>query len=299
MAIKEIPARSILQKARYDNSQWFGMDFSMNLYRGCNHGCIYCDSRSECYRNDDFDTVCVKKNALDILRRELRAKRSKGVVGIGAMSDSYNAFENKLEVTRGALKLIKEYGFGVSLETKGSLVTRDIDLFQDIAAAHSAIVKLTITVADDDLARTIEPYAASSSKRFEALRKLSEAGLYCGVLFTPTLPFITDTEENIRALVSSAAEHGAYFIYHMEGVTLRDRQRDHYYEKIATIDEELPDRYRETYGDRYMCNSPQAKENRELFRALCKEHGLAYRMHDIIKAYKREPDPAPIQTSLF
>lgn len=295
--VPTIKARTILQKVRYDGSKWFGLDYSMNLYRGCNHGCIYCDSRSECYRNDDFDTVKVKENAIKILQSELRPHRTKGVVGLGAMSDSYNPHEKELRVTRQALELLADCGYGISLETKSDLVTRDIDLFQQIAKKHSAIVKLTITAADDDLARIIEPHAPSSSKRFRALRELADAGIYCGVLFTPTLPFITDNEENIRTLVNAAAENGAQFIYHMEGVTMRDRQRDHFYEKISEYNPDLPGLYQKTFGDRYMCNSPHAKENRILFQNLCKEYGLTYRMNDIIKAYKREiPDP---QLSLF
>ena len=153
-----IRARSILQKVRY-GSEWFGVDYNMNLYRGCAHGCIYCDSRSECYRIDNFDQVHVKFDALAILRRELRSRRVRGVVGVGAMSDTYNPFERTLQVTRGALELIEEFGFGVSVDTKSTLITRDIDLLQAIGAHGGAVAKITITTADDNLARLIEPHA--------------------------------------------------------------------------------------------------------------------------------------------
>lgn len=296
--VQTIPAKTILQKVRYDGSKWFGTDYSMNLYRGCSHGCIYCDSRSACYRVDNFDTVRVKAYALDILRKELRSRRKKGVVGIGAMSDSYNPYESKLEVTRGALKLLEEYGFGLSIETKSTLITRDIDLLQAISHEHSAVVKLTITAADDRLSKAIEPHAPLSSKRFKALEKLASKELCCGVLFTPTLPFITDNENNIRKLVKAAAQSGAHFIYHMEGVTLRDRQRDYFYQKLKGIDPSLPDRYARTFGEKYMCTSPAARENRAIFREACKEQGLLYHMHDIIKAYKKADSPPP-QLSLF
>ncbi|WP_241963591.1 radical SAM protein [Gordonibacter sp. 28C] len=285
-----VRARSILQKVRHHGDEWFGIDYNMNLYRGCCHGCIYCDSRSECYRVDDFDRVRVKFDALAILRRELRSRRVRGVVGVGAMSDTYNPFERDLQVTRGALELLAEHGFGVSVDTKSTLVARDVDLLRAIGGAGGAIAKLTVTTADDDLARLVEPHAPAPSERFAALAELAEAGVFCGVLFTPTLPWVTDDDATVRGVVEGAAAAGARFVYHMTGVTMRDRQRDHFLERIAAVDPALPDRYRRTFGDRYFCNSPRAAENRALFRALCKEHGLLWRMPDIIAAYK------PVQT---
>ncbi|MBC2890059.1 SPL family radical SAM protein [Gordonibacter massiliensis (ex Traore et al. 2017)] len=293
-----VRARSILQKVRHHGDEWFGIDYNMNLYRGCCHGCIYCDSRSECYRVDDFDRVRVKFDALAILRRELRSRRVRGVVGVGAMSDTYNPFEHDLNVTRSALELLAEHGFGVSVDTKSTLVTRDIDLLRAIGGAGGAIAKLTITTADDRLARLIEPHAPAPSERFAALTELAEAGVFCGVLFTPTLPWVTDDETTVRGVVEGAAAAGARFVYHMTGVTMRDRQRDHFLERVAAVDPALPDRYRRAFGDRYFCNSPRAAENRALFRALCKEHGLLWRMPDIIAAYK-PAQPVGSQGSLF
>ncbi len=293
-----VRARSILQKVRHHGDEWFGIDYNMNLYRGCCHGCIYCDSRSECYRVDDFDRVRVKFDALAILRRELRSRRVRGVVGVGAMSDTYNPFERDLNVTRGALELLAEHGFGVSVDTKSTLVTRDIDLLRAIGGAGGAIAKLTITTADDRLARLIEPHAPAPSERFAALAELAEAGVFCGVLFTPTLPWVTDDETTVRGVVEGAAAAGARFVYHMTGVTMRDRQRDHFLERVAAVDPALPDRYRRAFGERYFCNSPRAAESRALFRALCKEHGLLWRMPDIIAAYK-PAQPVGSQGSLF
>ena len=293
-----VRARTILQKVRYDGNEWFGIDYNMNLYRGCCHGCIYCDSRSECYRIDDFDQVSVKFDALAILRRELRSRRVRGVVGIGAMSDTYNPFERNLRVTRGALELVEECGFGVSVDTKSTLITRDIDLLHAIGEAGGAIAKITITTADDQLARIIEPHAPSPSERFAALAKLAEAGVFCGVLFTPTLPWVTDDDATVRDVVEGAARAGAQFVYHTTGVTMRDRQREHFLRHVAALDPALPERYRTTFGERYFCNSPRAAENRALFRALCKEHGLLWRMSDIIKAYK-PAQPIGAQGSLF
>lgn len=296
--IPTIRVRSILQKVRHDGDKWFGIDYNMNLYKGCSHGCIYCDSRSECYRIDNFDRVRVKFDALAILRRELRSRRVRGIVGLGAMSDTYNPYESRLRVTRDALKLVEEFGFGVAVDTKSTLITRDIDILSAIGSSGGALAKITITTADDDLARLIEPHAPAPSARFAALAELAHAGIYCGVLFTPTLPFVTDDEASVRNVVEGAAKAGARFIYHMTGVTMRDRQRDHFLAHIGEVDPLLPNRYRETFGERYFCNSPRASENRALFRALCKEYGLLWRMPDIIAAYK-PIQPIGTQTSLF
>ena len=296
--VPTVRARTIVQKVRYNGDEWFGIDYNMNLYRGCCHGCIYCDSRSECYRIDEFDRVHVKFDALAILRRELRSRRARGVVGIGAMSDTYNPLERKLRVTRGALELLAEHGFGVSVDTKSTLITRDIDLLRRIGGAGGAIAKITVTTADDRLARIIEPHAPAPSERFAALAQLAEAGVFCGVLFTPTLPFVTDDDETVRSVVEGAARAGARFVYHTTGVTMRDRQRDHFLARIAALDPALPERYRMAFGERYFCNSPRAAENRALFRALCKERGLPWRMADIIAAYKPQ-QPIGAQASLF
>ncbi|WP_417143862.1 radical SAM protein [Raoultibacter massiliensis] len=289
--MKTIKAKSILQKVRYDNAQWFGIDYNMNLYKGCCHGCIYCDSRSDCYRIDKFDEVRVKFDALAILNRELRSRRNKGVVGIGAMSDTYNPFERELEITRGALQLIDQYGFGVSIDTKGALVTRDIDVLQRISQQHSAIVKLTVTTTDDALASIIEPGAPSPSRRLAALRELADANLFCGILFTPLLPHITDDDASIESMVEAAHQAGARFIYSMGGVTMRTGQKEYFLDHLKAVSPSLPQRYREEFGDRYLCNSPRKREALALLRKLCKEAGLLYRMPDIIDAYKkREPN---------
>ncbi len=289
--MKTIKAKSILQKVRYDNAQWFGIDYNMNLYKGCCHGCIYCDSRSDCYRIDKFDEVRVKFDALAILNRELRSRRNKGVVGIGAMSDTYNPFERELEITRGALQLIDQYGFGVSIDTKGALVTRDIDVLQRISQQHSAIVKLTVTTTDDALASIIEPGAPSPSRRLAALRELADANLFCGILFTPLLPHITDDDASIESMVEAAHQAGARFIYSMGGVTMRTGQKEYFLDRLKAVSPSLPQRYREEFGDRYLCNSPRKREALALLRKLCKEAGLLYRMPDIIDAYKkREPN---------
>lgn len=285
--MKTIPTKTILSKNKYPNF-WFGNDFNMNLYRGCHHGCIYCDSRSECYQNDEFDTVKVKENALNILKLELSKKRTKAVVGMGAMSDSYNAFEKDLEVTRGALKLLRDYHFGVSLETKSDLIVRDIDLFKEIQKYNDVIIKMTITTFDDELSCIIEPNASLSSKRFEAMKKLSAAGLFCGILLHPILPFINDTEENVIQIVKKSYESGARFVHGYFGVTLRDRQRTYYFNKLDQYYPGLKEKYLKTYGHRYECLSVHHKNLENILKRECQKYGLLYKMSDIIKAYKHE-----------
>ncbi|MCL2673993.1 MAG: radical SAM protein, partial [Defluviitaleaceae bacterium] len=198
-----VPAKTIVTRVKKPSS-WFGAEYNMNIYRGCSHGCIYCDSRSECYRNFDFDTVKVKEDALRIIRDELRKKAKSGVIGTGAMSDPYNPLEQELQLTRHSLELINAFGFGVAIDTKSPLVTRDIDILQDIKQHSPVIVKLTVTTDDGGLCKKLEPNVATSSERFAAIKTLSDNGIYAGVLMMPILPFINDTDENISAIVTNA-----------------------------------------------------------------------------------------------
>ncbi len=284
--METIQAKSLLHKIAH-GEMWFGSDYNMNLYRGCCHRCIYCDSRSSCYKITDFDRVKVKKDALLILRKELKSKRHKGVIQLGAMSDSYNPFEQEYEITRNALALIAHYGFGLSLETKSNLIVRDIDYLQRIHQNADMILKLTITAYDDALSQKIEPGVCVSSERFKALKALSAQGFFTGVVLSPILPFLTDTDENIKAIIHAAYENGASCVYTIGGVTLRENQRDYYYEQLDRLFPGLRNKYQNSYGNRYLCMS----KNRELikvFQAECEKYGLLYRMRDIIRAYKKE-----------
>lgn len=287
--LEEIEAKSILQSGGTSIGaySWFGMDYNMNLYKGCNHGCLYCDSRSSCYQVSEFDRVRIKKNELVLLEQELKRKRKKGVIGIGAMSDTYNPFEKQYEITRTALQLIDRYGFGVGLDTKSTLVLRDIDLLKQILQHSPCIIKLTITCADDALARIIEPQAPSSSERFLALEKLHQEGIYAGILMMPILPYINDTEENIRGIVQLAAKHHAKFIFPAFGMTLRDNQRDYYYYQL---DQYFPGKrqlYAHRYRNTYSCDSPHAAKLYAIFKKECQAYGIRYRMKDIINGYKK------------
>ena len=287
-----IPAKTIVTRTK--DSAWFGADYNMNIYRGCCHGCIYCDSRSACYRIEDFDRVRAKENALQIIRDDLRRKVMTGVVGTGAMSDPYNPFERELALTRHALELIYAFGFGAAIATKSPLVTRDIDVLQEIKRQAPLLVKLTITTADDALSRKIEPGVAVSSERFLALKTLAAQGIYCGVLLMPVLPWITDTEENILEIVRLAHENGAKFIYPGFGVTLRTGQREYFYAQLDARFPGLRARYEKRYGERYSCGSPKAKQLYARFAEACSDLGLRYKMPSIVQDYKRGYEPPQI-----
>ena len=282
--METIPAKTLVTKNK--NTAWFGTEYSMNIYRGCCHGCIYCDSRSECYQNTHFDTVKKKQDALRLIARDLKSKKQKGVVGTGAMSDPYNPFEREERLTREALKLIDHYGFGVAIATKGRLITRDIDLLSRIQSHSPVICKVTITAADDALSRIVELGAPPSSGRFDAVKDLSDAGIYTGILLMPVLPFIEDNENNILSIVEKAAASGARFIYPGFGVTLRDVQRDYYFNQLDRHFPGLRQKYMRQYGNAYSCGVPGARELYDVFKKACGQAGLLFRMKDIVEAYK-------------
>lgn len=280
-----IKAKTILIKVKY-GADWYGIDYNMNLYKGCTHGCIYCDSRSNCYHIDNFDIVRGKENALYILEKELR-KKSRGVVGIGAMSDTYNPLEQQYEQTRKALELIEKYGFGVSIDTKSDLILRDIELLEKINLNNNVIVKFTITTPNDELSKIIEPNVCVSSRRLKAIKILNDNGIFAGIMMNPVLPFITDNEKDIKELVRLASENGAKFIHTYMGMTLRENQRDYYYEKLDESFKELKEKYMKYYGDRYDCIAPNYKKLYKVFTEECDKYGILYNMEDIIKAYKK------------
>lgn len=281
-----IKSKTILSKVKYGN-EWFGIDYNMNLYRGCSHGCIYCDSRSNCYHIDNFDVPKGKENALILLENELSKKKDKGVIGIGSMSDTYNPFEKEYEQTRGALKIISKYNFGVSIDTKSDMILRDIDLLKEINLKNNVIVKFTITTSSDELSKMIEPNVCVSSKRFQAIKILSDNGIFAGIMMNPVLPFITDSEENIKKIVKLAHESGAKFIHTYMGMTLRENQRDYYFKKLDILFPSLKDKYIKYYGERYNCVVPDYKRLYKVFTDECDKYGILYNMKDIISAYKK------------
>jgi DNA repair photolyase len=280
-----IPAKTIITKVK-DHS-WFGIDYNMNIYRGCSHGCIYCDSRSLCYKIENFDQIRAKQDALRIIRDDLVKKRKKGVVATGAMSDPYNPLEKEHKLTRNALELLNAYRFGAAIATKSRLIVRDITILKDIQVHSPVLVKMTVTTNDDTLCRIIEPDAPLSSERFSAVKELSDNGVYTGILMMPVLPFIEDTEENITNIVHKAKENGAKFIYPAIGMTLRAGNREHYYEKLDNHFPGIKEEYIQRYGERYKCTAPRVKRLWNIFTRECQRLGLRYEMRDIIIDYKR------------
>jgi len=282
-----IPAKQILSRNR--STAWFGTDYTMNLYRGCCHGCIYCDSRSACYGIEDFGRVRAKENALALLRDELRRKVRPGIVGMGSMSDPYNPFEGELQLTRHALELIDAYDCGVAAATKSDLILRDADLYQSIQAHSPVICKVTVTTADEELASKVEPRAPSPSRRLRAVEGLARAGIFCGVLLMPVLPFLEDRPEQVLEVVDRAADAGARFVYPGFGVTMRQGQREHFLRQLdlAFPDQNLSRRYLARYGNRYQCPSPRARQLWEVFTRRCQDRGLLYQMPRIISAATR------------
>ena len=257
----------------------------MNIYRGCSHGCIYCDSRSECYGVQDFDTVRVKSDALAVIRNDLRSKTQSGVVATGSMSDPYNPFEKELQLTRHALELLDAYGFGAAVATKGTLITRDADILREIASHSPVLCKITVTTCDDVLAAKLEPRAP----RLAAVEKLAGQGIFTGILLMPVLPFLEDTPDGVRRLVRAAYNAGARFVYPAFGVTLRQNQRAYFLDRL---DELFPGgglraRYVRQFGTQYECRSPRARELWQAFTGECRATGLLYGMQDIVAAYQQ------------
>lgn len=292
-----IPAKTIVTKTK--GSGWFGIDYNMNIYKGCSHGCIYCDSRSDCYRIEHFDTVRAKEDALRVIRDDLRRKVKTGVVGTGAMSDPYNPFEKELELTRHALELIDAFGFGAAVATKSDLLKRDMDVLKGIMEHSPVLCKVTVTTTDDNLAKKVEPNVSRPSKRLALIDALSRNGIFTGILLMPVLPFIEDHEENVRSIVKAAHETGARFIYPAFGMTLRNNQREWYFDCLRDRfpQQDLVSAYIKRYGNNYQCVSPRAKKLWQVFSEDCERYGILYRMKDIIHAYKKNYEVT--QLSLF
>jgi DNA repair photolyase len=275
--IKEIQAKVLVSHVKQPDP-WFGLKYNMNLYRGCQHQCIYCDSRSECYQIEGFNhDVLLKANALDLLRRELARKRVKGTIGTGSMNDPYMPLEREVNLTGRALEIIAQFRFPVHIVTKSNLVLRDLDTLIEINKVYAA-VSFTITTADDELVKKLEPGAPLVSDRLRAMRVLAENGIRTGVALMPILPFIEDTEENVTTIVEAAHEHGATYFIPWFGMSLRDRQRAYYYAQLDRLFPGLRRRYEQTYGERYDCPVPNADRLAKLFYELCERHSIATRI---------------------
>ena len=181
----------------------------MNIYRGCSHGCIYCDSRSRCYGfTHEFEDIEVKKNAPELLEKALKSKHKKCMIGTGAMCDPYLHIEEQLGLTRKCLALIDRYEYGIAIQTKSTRVLRDMDLLVSINKKAKAVVQMTLTTYDESLCKLIEPNVSTTKERFDALMEFKKAGIPTVVWLSPILPFINDTEENVNGILDYCIEAG-------------------------------------------------------------------------------------------
>ena len=272
----------------------------MNIYRGCTHGCIYCDSRSTCYQfTHPFEDIEVKQNAPELLEKALKSKRKKCMIGTGAMSDPYMHCEKDLKLTRKCLEIILKHGFGAAVQTKSDLILRDIDLLDEINQSAKCVVQMTLTTYDDALCRIIEPNVCSTKRRIEVLEKMQEKGIPTVVWLTPVLPFINDTVENITAILNECVRTGVKGIIDFGmGLTLREGDREYYY---AALDRHFPgmkEQYIRRYGNAYELPSPNARELIKVFRKICSDNGIMSDPNECFRYLNELPEKYE-QMSLF
>ena len=250
--------------------------YGMNIYRGCTHGCIYCDSRSKCYQfTHPFEDIEVKQNAPELLQKALRAKRKKCMIGTGSMSDPYMHCEEKLRLTRKCLEIILANGFGAAVLTKSDRILQDIDLLSEINRSAKCVVQMTLTTYDDGLCSILEPNVCNTKRRIEVLEEMQKRGIPTVVWMTPILPFINDTEENVTAILGECIRTGVKGVIDFGmGLTLREGDREYYY---AALDRHFPglkERYIRRYGNAYELPSPDAGKLSEIFQRICRENGI-------------------------
>ena len=272
----------------------------MNIYRGCTHGCIYCDSRSKCYQfTHPFEDIEVKQNAPELLEKALKSKRKKCMIGTGAMSDPYMHCEKDLQLTRKCLEIILRYSFGVAIQTKSDLILRDIDLLSEINKSAKCVVQITLTTYDDELCSILEPNVCNTKCRIEVLEMMQERGIPTVVWLTPILPFINDTKENISAILNECARTGVKGVIDFGmGLTLREGDREYYYEALDKHFPGMKERYIKQYGNAYELPSPNSKELRALFQDICEKNGILSTPDECFRYMSDLPDKYT-QISLF
>ncbi len=272
----------------------------MNIYRGCSHGCIYCDARSTCYQmQHPFEDIEVKVNAPQLLEYALKHKRSKCMIATGSMSDPYLHLEEKLQYTRRCLKLILQYGFGVSILTKSTRILRDLDLLEEINRNAKCVAAMTLTTYDEQLCRIIEPHVSTTKERYQALKTFQKHGIPTVVWLDPLLPYINDTKENVQGILEYCLDAGVKGIMCMGmGLTLREGNREYFYEKLDAYFPGMKARYCREFGNAYEIESPNSQELMALFTDTCRENGILYRPKDIF-CYMAEFEDGYEQLSLF
>lgn len=272
----------------------------MNLYRGCTHGCIYCDSRSLCYHmNHAFEDIEVKENALELLEDSLKRKRKKCMIGTGAMTDPYIPVEKELQYVRKSLLLAEKYGFGFTLITKSAQVLRDLDILKRINEKTKCVVQMTLTTYDETLCRKLEPNVSTTRERFEALKILQQEGIPTVVWLCPILPFINDTEENLVGILNYCAEAKVYGIINFGmGMTLREGNREYFYRQLDRLFPGLKEKYIRCYGEQYVLPSHNEKKLMEIFNRTCDKHNIVHNSNQIFE-YLRTYEEKEEQLSLF
>lgn len=250
----------------------------MNLYRGCSHGCIYCDSRSKCYHMEhDFEDIEIKENAIELLENTLQHKRKKCMIGTGSMTDPYIPLEMEIRNVRAALSLIYEYGFGFTVITKSDRILRDLDLLQKINEKTKCVVQMTLTTYEDALCKKIEPNVSATSERFKVLKRLRDVGIPTVVWLSPILPFINDTEDNISGILDMCIEAHVYgIICFGMGLTLREGNREYFYKQLDRLFPHLKEKYIQRYGNQYEIGSPHNDRLMSLFHKKCGENGIVH-----------------------
>lgn len=274
----------------------------INLYRGCSHGCIYCDSRSKCYHMEhDFEDIEIKANAIELLENALKRKHSKCMLGTGSMTDPYIPLENEIGNVRKALSLANQYGFGFTLITKSNRVLRDLDLLKAINEKTKCVVQITLTTYDEDLCKKIEPNVSTTQERVAVLKELHDAGIPTVVWLCPILPFINDTEENIRGILEYCIEAKVYgVICFGMGLTLREGNREYFYSQLDRLFPHMKEKYIQDYGMQYQLNSPKNSELMKLFHQLCEDNEIVHNNKRIFEyLYNFEDKSNHIQLSLF
>lgn len=273
----------------------------LNLYRGCQHGCIYCDSRSLCYQfQHDFEDIAVKQNGLSLLEDALRRKKKPCMIGTGSMSDPYMPLESQLGYTRKMLELICQYGFGAAVLTKSDLVLRDLDLLREINCKTKCVVQMTLTTADETLCRKLEPGVCTIKRRVEALKILSREGIPTVVWLCPILPFLNDTRENIQGILEYCQDAGAKgVICFGMGLTLREGSREFFYWNLDRLFPGLKEEYIKSYGNSYVLNSPNNAQLMQLFHETCEKAGIAHNNDEIFRYLNTFEEKKPEQLRWF
>jgi DNA repair photolyase len=279
-----------------DSSRSFGINFHANLYKGCTFGCIYCEFRNTCSATENFDEITYKPNTIEILTKELSGKPKHSIVSLGSLTDPYNPIESTALLTHQSLELLDQNQLGVAISTKSDLILRDVDLLKRIQSHSPAVVLISITTLNDMVASKLEPGAPKTTDRFKLVSKLTQEGILVGIKMIPIIPFINDSEENILGIIRSAKNAGAKFVYPAFGITLRDKQRNHFFDMIEKEFPGLKNVYMDTFGSKFSCISPASPKLKKAFVIECKKQKLLYGMKEIVQLIRPDKN---VQMKLF